>query len=61
MQIDPRYYRPTEVETLLGDPTKAKEKLGWVPEITLDEMISEMVKHDLEVAKRNAFLRVHGY
>lgn len=46
VQIDPRYYRPTEVETLLGDPTKAKEKLGWVPEITLDQMIEEMVEND---------------
>ncbi len=61
MQIDPRYYRPTEVETLIGDPTKAKEKLGWVPEITLDEMISEMVANDLELAKRHALLKKHGY
>ena len=61
MQIDPRYYRPTEVETLLGDPTKAKEKLGWVPEITLDEMISEMVASDLEQAKQHALLKKHGY
>ena len=55
VRIDPRYFRPTEVETLLGDPFKAKEKLGWVPEITLDEMISEMVAFDLEKAKQ------HGY
>ena len=61
VQIDPRYYRPTEVETLLGDPTKAKEKLGWVPEITLDQMIDEMVGNDLDVAKQNALLREHGY
>ena len=61
MQIDPRYYRPTEVETLLGDPTKAKEKLGWIPEITLDEMIVEMVASDLEKAKQHALLEKHGY
>ena len=61
MQIDSHYYRPTEVETLLGDPTKAKEKLGWVPEITLDEMISEMVANDLEQAKQHALLKNHGY
>jgi len=61
VQIDPRYYRPTEVETLLGDPTKAKEKLGWVTEITLDEMIVEMVANDLEQAKQHALLKKHGY
>ena len=61
MQIDPHYYRPTEVETLLGDPTKAKQKLGWVPEITLDEMIEEMVAYDLEKAKQHALLQKHGY
>jgi GDPmannose 4,6-dehydratase len=52
MQIDPRYYRPSEVETLLGDPLKAKQMLGWVPEITLDQMIVEMVGHDLDQAKK---------
>jgi GDPmannose 4,6-dehydratase len=61
MQIDPRYYRPTEVETLLGDPTKAKEKLGWVPEITLDQMIVEMVANDLDQAKQHALLNKHGF
>ena len=61
VQIDPRYYRPTEVETLLGDPTKAKEKLGWTPEITLDQMIEEMVSNDLDQAKQHAFLKKHGY
>ena len=61
VQIDPRYYRPTEVETLLGDPTKAKEKLGWVPEITLDQMIEEMVDNDLDQAKQHALLKKHGY
>ena len=47
LKIDPRYFRPAEVETLLGDPTKAKEKLGWVPEITLQEMVAEMMASDL--------------
>ena len=61
VQIDPRYYRPTEVETLLGDPTKAKEKLGWVPEITLDQMIEEMIDNDLDQAKQHALLKKHGY
>lgn len=59
--IDPRYFRPTEVETLLGDPTKAKEKLGWVPQITLQEMISEMVAFDLDEAKKYALLKDQGY
>jgi GDPmannose 4,6-dehydratase len=61
VQIDPRYYRPTEVETLLGDPTKAKEKLGWVPEITLDQMNVEMVAHDLDQAIQHALLHQHGF
>jgi len=61
VRIDPRYYRPTEVETLLGDPTNAKKKLGWVPEITLDQMIEEMVAHDLERAQQHALLEKHGY
>jgi GDPmannose 4,6-dehydratase len=61
VQIDPRYYRPTEVETLLGDPTKAKEKLGWVPEVTLDQMIQEMITNDLDQAKQHALLKNHGY
>jgi GDPmannose 4,6-dehydratase len=61
MQIDSRYFRPTEVETLLGDPTKAKEKLGWVPEITVQEMCREMVLHDVSDAKQHALLKKHGY
>jgi len=60
-RIDPRYFRPTEVETLLGDPTKAKEKLGWTPEITLQEMCKEMVTYDLEQAKQHSLLKQHGY
>jgi GDPmannose 4,6-dehydratase len=61
VQVDPRYYRPTEVETLLGDPSKAKTELGWVPEITLDQMVAEMVASDLAGAKKDAMLRLHGY
>ncbi len=61
VRIDPRYFRPSEVETLLGDPTKAKEKLGWVPEITVQEMCAEMVAHDLEEAQRHALLKKHGF
>ncbi len=61
VRIDPRYFRPTEVETLLGDPSKAKKELGWVPEITLDEMVKEMVAHDLSKAKQHALLKRHGY
>jgi len=61
VEVDPRYFRPTEVETLLGDPTKAKEKLGWVPKITLQEMVAEMVEHDLMIAKRDALCEKEGF
>lgn len=61
VRVDPRYFRPSEVETLLGDPSKAKEKLGWVPEISLDMMCKEMVEADLENARRHALLRSHGH
>jgi len=61
VKIDPRYFRPAEVETLLGNPAKAKEKLGWVPEITTQEMCAEMVAEDLKSAKRHALLKEHGY
>jgi len=61
VEVDPRYFRPAEVETLLGDPTKAKEKLGWVPEITVEEMCSEMVASDLQKAKQHALLKKHGF
>lgn len=60
MRINPRYFRPAEVDTLLGDPTKAKEKLGWVPEITAHEMCVEMVEEDLKAARRAALLKEHG-
>ena len=61
MRIDPRYFRPAEVETLLGDPSKAKEKLGWIPEITAQEMCSEMVAYDLAEAKKLHFLIKNGF
>jgi GDPmannose 4,6-dehydratase len=61
VSVDPRYFRPTEVETLLGDPTKAKTKLGWVPEITVQEMCAEMVACDLRDAQRHALLKAHGH
>jgi GDPmannose 4,6-dehydratase len=61
VKVDPRYFRPAEVETLLGDPTKAKQVLGWVPEITTQEMCAEMVAADLKSAKRHALLKAHGY
>ncbi|MGJ7485904.1 GDP-mannose 4,6-dehydratase [Variovorax sp. LT2P21] len=61
VSVDPRYFRPAEVETLLGDPALAKEDLGWIPEITLDEMISEMVANDLEAARQHSLLKKHGY
>ena len=61
VRVDPRYFRPAEVETLLGDPSKAKEKLGWVPQITVEEMCAEMVQHDLDKAKQHALLRAHGH
>jgi GDPmannose 4,6-dehydratase len=59
--VDPRYFRPTEVETLLGDPTKAKEKLGWTPKITFDELVAEMVREDLKAAERDELVKKHGY
>ncbi|HEY8962663.1 MAG TPA: GDP-mannose 4,6-dehydratase [Luteolibacter sp.] len=61
VRVDPRYFRPAEVETLLGDPTKAKQKLGWVPEITVEEMCAEMVASDLDKARRHALLKAHGH
>src|SRR5450830_1043068 len=61
VKIDPRYYRPTEVETLLGDPTKAKEKLGWTPTTTLKELVAEMVQSDYTSAKRDALVKLAGF
>jgi len=59
--VDPRYFRPTEVETLLGDASKAKEKLNWTPKITFEEMVHEMMKNDLTLAKRDALIKKHGF
>ena len=61
VKVDTRYFRPAEVETLLGDPSKAKEKLGWIPEITVEEMCAEMVQNDVAKAKQHALLKEHGY
>nr|MDA3789049.1 GDP-mannose 4,6-dehydratase [Desulfobacula sp.] len=59
--VDSKYFRPTEVETLLGNPAKAREKLGWTPKITFAELVSEMVKHDLDDAKRDDLCKNHGF
>ncbi len=61
VKVDPRYFRPTEVDTLLGDPSKAKEKLGWTPKISFDALVAEMVREDLESAKRDELVKHHGY
>lgn len=61
VRIDPRYFRPTEVETLLGDPALAKKELGWMPEVSVEEMCEEMVVEDLDTAKKHAFLKEQGY
>lgn len=61
VKVDPRYFRPTEVETLLGDPTKARLKLGWTPKITFEELVTEMVREDLKSAKRDALIKKHGF
>ena len=61
VEVDPRYFRPTEVETLLGDSTKAREKLGWTPEISLDEMVAEMVREDLKIAERDELCKREGF
>jgi GDPmannose 4,6-dehydratase len=61
VKIDPRYFRPTEVETLLGDYSKAKAKLGWAPEISFTELVREMVESDLELARRDAHMQQQGF
>ena len=61
VRIDPRYFRPAEVETLLGDPTKARNKLGWTPTTTLEELISEMITEDLQEARKEALLKSQGF
>jgi GDPmannose 4,6-dehydratase len=59
--VDPRYFRPTEVETLLGDASKAQRELGWVPRTSFDELVREMVEYDLNTAERDALVRRHGF
>lgn len=61
VKVDPRYFRPAEVETLLGDPTKAKDKLGWIPEISAQEMCAEMINFDLQIARQHALLKSNGF
>ena len=61
VRIDPRYFRPAEVETLLGDPSKAKDKLGWMPTTTLEELVAEMVAADVEEAKKESYLKRKGF
>jgi GDPmannose 4,6-dehydratase len=61
VRVDPRYFRPTEVETLLGDPSRAKEKLGWTPRTTFDELVQEMVREDLRSAERDELVKKHGF
>jgi GDPmannose 4,6-dehydratase len=61
VRIDPRYFRPTEVETLLGDASKAKQKLGWTAEITFPELVADMVESDLNIAKRDALVAKEGF
>ena len=61
VRVDPRYFRPTEVETLLGDPTKAKQKLGWSPTTSLQQLVSEMAQSDFVSAKRDSLVKAHGF
>ena len=61
IKVDPRYFRPSEVETLLGDPSKAREKLGWEPKIKLKEMVHEMMDNDINIAKRDSLVKKHGF
>ena len=61
VRVDPRYFRPTEVETLLGDPSRAREKLGWTPSTSLEQMVNEMIDHDREEALKEAYLKRQGF
>ena len=61
VKVDPRYFRPTEVETLLGDPSKAKAKLGWTPTTTFDELVREMVESDYTAARRDSLIKLAGF
>jgi GDPmannose 4,6-dehydratase len=61
VQVDPRYFRPTEVDTLLGDPTKAKTKLGWTPKTSFQSLVAEMVREDLESSQRDELVKHYGF
>ena len=61
VRVDPRYFRPTEVETLLGDASKAREKLGWEPKISFEQLVAEMVREDLKSAERDELVKKHGF
>jgi GDPmannose 4,6-dehydratase len=61
VQVDEKYFRPTEVDTLLGDPSKAKQKLGWTPKITFDELVTEMIREDYKSAQRDELVKKHGF
>jgi GDPmannose 4,6-dehydratase len=61
VRVDPRYFRPTEVETLLGDATKARNALGWSPKVTFKELVAEMVREDLKSAERDELVKKHGF
>jgi GDPmannose 4,6-dehydratase len=61
VKVDPRYYRPTEVETLLGDPSRARDKLGWTPKTSLQELVKEMIEADYTSAKRDALVKMAGF
>jgi GDPmannose 4,6-dehydratase len=61
VRVDPRYFRPSEVETLLGDSSKAREKLGWQPETSFEQLVREMIDHDVEIAKRDAMVAQQGF
>ena len=61
VSVDPRYFRPTEVDSLLGDSTKAKQKLGWENKISFDDMVREMVENDVNIAKRDKLIKEHGF
>jgi len=61
IRVDPRYFRPCEVETLLGDSSKARQKLGWVPQTSFDELVKEMVEEDLKISKRDKLIKKHGF